>query len=144
MSSAEGRLLVVANERADAVTVLERLAAAQERELRETQALLARLKGGMAVVVPQPGQEPVSAEYAELGPIEAIRRYMTEVGTPQTTRELADALLARGLRTRSRNFTASIHATLKNAPGDFKRNERGQWELLALPSQHRVHKGVGR
>ncbi len=132
---------MVAKERVRAVQVLEELEAAQERELRTTREILARLKG-MAVIVPT-DVAPVSQEYADLGPIEAIRRYMKEVNVPQTTRQLADALLARGLRTKSMNITASIHATLKNAPQDFHRNNSGEWVLGPKPKEDN-HDGLRR
>ena len=112
--------------RHDAVVALERLEREQERQLQETRAALARLKG--VAVVDQDSAVPVtSQEYAELGALDAIRHLMGETKRPMSTRELADGILAKGWRTNSRNPVASIHSTLKNAPREFKRNEHGQW-----------------
>jgi hypothetical protein len=68
----------------------------------------------------------LSRAYESLGPLDAAVRLYQELGRPLTTRELADGLLARGVKTSSRNFTASIYATLTNSK-QWKRNEQGQW-----------------
>jgi hypothetical protein len=111
----------------DTVAALERLIRERERELRQLAATLAQLRGGAAVVLPD--ASTVSGEYSGMGIVEATERYLREVGTAQTTRELADALVARGLHTRSRNLTSTIYATLTNAPKKFRRTEDGAWDL---------------
>ncbi len=57
---------------------------------------------------------------------EAAKEIVKEIG-PRGTREIAHALLARGVRTNSKNFVATVYTTLKSSP-DFIRNG-GTWEL---------------
>jgi hypothetical protein len=58
--------------------------------------------------------------------IDAARAIIKEQG-PRGTRELAQTMLARGIRTNSKNFVATVYATLKVAD-DFVRSG-GNWEL---------------
>lgn len=74
------------------------------------------------------GQLPQSFEYQGLGIVDAAKRWLTEVGEPRSTREIADALQERGLVTRSKNFTATVYATLTNS-GDVKRTSEGTWDV---------------
>jgi hypothetical protein len=100
---------------------------ARERELLQMREALAALQGVSGVT------GPASREYSDLGIVEASRRFLTEVGKPMNSRELADALTTRGLRSKSRNVVATVYATLKNATKEFRRNERGEWELTREP-----------
>jgi hypothetical protein len=54
---------------------------------------------------------------------------LREAGTPRTTREIADALLERGIKTNSKNYIATVYATLNNSEA-FKRTNDGTWELV--------------
>lgn len=54
-------------------------------------------------------------------------REIIKVEGPRGTRELAQTMLARGIRTNSKNFVATVYATLK-ATDDFVRHG-GVWEL---------------
>lgn len=117
---------------ANAIAALERLAEARKKALDETLALLTQMRGGLAVVVPV---DAAPGPYTGLGIVEATVLYLKEVGKPQTTPELRDALLARGLRSRSKNLSATIYATLSNAPKKFRRTEHGAWELVPVEDE---------
>jgi hypothetical protein len=47
----------------------------------------------------------------------AAAEYLAAVGEPRTPREIADALVAGGFRTRSKNFTASVRTMLSRERG---------------------------
>jgi hypothetical protein len=53
--------------------------------------------------------------YAEMEFIPAAEDFLQNVGIPQTTQEIADALVARGFRTRSKDFKNTAQALLKRA-----------------------------
>lgn len=72
---------------------------------------------------------PKSREFEHLGTTEAVKRLLREFG-PKSTRELAELALDRGIKTRSKNYTATVYATLEQNASAFKRNEAGQWELV--------------
>lgn len=70
-------------------------------------------------------------DYRDLGVTAAAKRFLREKAPePQDTRSIADALLNRGLRTNSKNFIATVYATLNNGKGHFKRTKDGRWELV--------------
>jgi hypothetical protein len=69
-----------------------------------------------------------SIEYDGLGVTAAAKRFLREAGEPQDTRSIADALLNRGLKTRSRNFLATVYSTLRNDQA-FRRT-KNLWTLL--------------
>lgn len=123
----------------EAISALERLIAEKEREIRQIAAALSQLRGGSAVIV-EPEAEPVLGEYLGLGIVEAAERWLSEVGKPQSTRELADALKSRGWRTSSTRPVQAIYSTLSNAPKKFRRTEDGEWRLAA--SDERESPGV--
>lgn len=113
----------------EAIASLERVLETKMQEAEQIRAAVASLRG-MVVVVPVGAQAPNAKDYAGMGLVEAAKKFFAEVGNkPMTTRELADQLYARGWRTKSRNPTATIYATLTNAKKDFKRLETGEWEL---------------
>lgn len=72
---------------------------------------------------------PRSNEWTDIGITEASIRWLTEVGTPRGTREIADAIRDRGVRTRSKNFTATVFSTLTNNKKQFVR-ANGLWGLV--------------
>lgn len=55
------------------------------------------------------------APYSEMEFIPAAEDYLQNVGIPQTTPEIAEALVARGFRTRSKDFKNTAQALLKRA-----------------------------
>ena len=83
----------------------------KREEINRLQQALANLDAA-ALGVSSGGSVPTSREYAELGTLEATKKFLAEMGKPLGTRDIADALLARGLRTKSRNYVASVYATM--------------------------------
>ena len=71
---------------------------------------------------------PKSQEFQHIGATEAAKRLIKEFG-PMDTRRLADLMLDRGLKTRSKNFIATVYATLEQNKKDFKRID-GDWTLV--------------
>ena len=55
---------------------------------------------------------PAPAPYAHLLFYAAVAEYLASCGEPRTPREIADALVAGGFPTRSKNFTASVRTML--------------------------------
>ena len=110
----------------DAVNTLERLIEQKRTELEQLEAALACLA---KTIRPIEEVDEVARPYTGMGGLEAAQTWLTEVGKPQTTRELTDAMLSRGWRTASRNPVTSLHSTLKNAPQKFNRTKDGQWAL---------------
>jgi hypothetical protein len=106
---------------------IEALQRARETKLQELQAIEQAL--GALGVLPG-GAQPLKGrqDFADLGITTATKRYLGEVGKARTTREIADALRERGVRTRSKKYLASVYATLHNSPA-FERTEDGRWQL---------------
>ena len=109
---------------------LELLERAKQTHLAEAAAIdkaIRDLQGSLTATAQ--GHIPVSNEYMGLGIVDATKRYLAEVGEGQTTSQIAEALLARGIQTNSKNFTATVHATIIKS-GAVKRNRKlGVWEL---------------
>lgn len=72
-------------------------------------------------------------EWAGMGITDAAVLWLTEVGVPRSTPEIAEAIRDRGVRTRSKNYTATVYATLRNGLKWFVR-EDGLWRL-ATPAE---------
>ena len=70
---------------------------------------------------------PQSMEFQHLGTTEAVKRLLKEFG-PLGTRDLADKMQDRGIKTRSKNFVATVYATLEQNKS-FKRSKDGLWEF---------------
>ncbi len=66
--------------------------------------------------------------YEGLGIADAAIRFIREKGSPQGTRAIADALLARGLTTKSNNYTATVYSTLDNSKR-LTRTPDGLWDV---------------
>lgn len=74
-------------------------------------------------------------DYSGMGIIEAAEKWLTEVADPEgrTTAEIRDAILARGVTTKSTGrFIQVVHASLRNASHIFKRVGRGSNKRWAL------------
>ena len=67
-------------------------------------------------------------DFEDLGITAAAKRYLRQENRPRTTREILEALEARGLKTRSKNRIATVYATLHNSKA-FKRDDDGGWVL---------------
>jgi hypothetical protein len=118
-----------------ALALMRQELAKKEREvaeLRQAVESLARLNGLAGHRSAE--IQPKSQEYADLRPTEAVRRFLAKVGKPQSTRQIADALLDGGIQTKAKNFTASIYATLTNAEKEFGR-VGNTWVLNKAPNR---------
>ncbi len=110
-----------------AVNALEKLIQRTKDELRGLESSLKALRGTL-----QPGMvsPPTSDEWEHLGVTEAAQRWLEEFG-PSATRDIAEGLRDRGVRTQSKKFSSVVYATLKNAKGKFERTDEGLWALAA-------------
>ena len=98
---------------------------ALERLLNEPQSESEAELGSRAV--------PSGSQYADLTMPDAIREFLRASGTPRATREIADGVLAGGLKTNSRNIYTSVSSTLSRisrmAGSRVRKVRRGLWEL---------------
>jgi hypothetical protein len=110
--------------------MVEQLKMALAEKEREAEALRTAIQvlSGEAIqrVMSTAGQR---TDYQDLGVTAAAKRFLREMPEPQDTRAIADALLKRGLTTSSRNFVATVYATLNNGKM-FKRTKDNRWELV--------------
>lgn len=90
-------------------------------ELSRVERAIAALEAALEPGEIPPTQLPVTAvpppqavpkPYAMLRFTEAAAHYLASAREPKTTREIADALLAGGFPTRSKNFAASVRTML--------------------------------
>ena len=110
----------------DLKAAIEALQRARDTKLAELQAIERALEAlGMPPVSRTPGRS--GAEFEDLGIVSATKRYLSEVG-PRDTREIAETLQVRGVKTKSKNFVATVYATLTNSTS-FRRTD-GKWELV--------------
>src|SRR4249919_2002296 len=107
-----------------AINALERAIQSRKIELTAMERSLAQLKGTATDFV----STPKTTEWEALGITEAAIKWLGEVGEPKATREIADAIRDRGVQTSSRNYTATVYATLANATSKFVRKD-GLWGL---------------
>lgn len=101
------------------------------KQIRETEQELMKLNQIMATLAAKPGdlgQLPSSLEFVHMGVTDAAKKFLEEKKFA-TTREIADGLLARGLKTRSDNFLNTVYATLANAKTIFMRKDK-KWYLV--------------
>ena len=104
------------------------IVAKEQVKLAQLDQALASLRGELSVSVPR-------TDYTGMGIVEATERFLREVGEPKQTSEIAEALLTRGLETKSKRFVPTVYATLTNST-KFKRehvklagHEVGVWSL---------------
>jgi hypothetical protein len=112
---------------ANALDMLEQDREQKRRELAALEQAIALLRGEVVLVADSRTRLPSSSEFKGLGIVDAAQRLIKEMGEPQTTREIADGLLNRGLETRSKNFVATVYATLENSKG-IKRTSDNRWD----------------
>lgn len=114
----------------DSKVMLEQLRDAlgeAEKKAQSLRTAIAALSGeDIASAMSGVGQR---TDYQDLGVTAAAKKFLRETGEPQDTRAIADALLSRGLRTHSRNFVATVYATLNNGKM-FKRTKDNRWQLV--------------
>jgi hypothetical protein len=112
----------------DLKAAIDALQRAREAKLAELRAIDQAL---VALGVPAVSgllSRPRSKQFEDLGITIAAKRYLAEVGEPRTTREIADALRERGVRTKSQKYIPTVYATLHNSSA-FKRTEDNRWAL---------------
>lgn len=120
----------------ESLTNLE-VAREAQRAIYETEGVkLARLEQAIeqlknTILVVDPANLPKRRDYDGLGVIEAAKKWLSEVGGEHSTTEIANALLERGLRTKSKNFPPTVYATLHNS-SDFRRRGTGRDGLWSL------------
>ena len=111
---------------------IEALRRAREAKLAELQAIEQALEALKAPIESGRPLRERTKDFEDLGVTAAARRYLREEREPRTTREIADALIAGGLKTNSKNFIATVYATLNNGTM-FKRTTDGRWGLTESP-----------
>jgi hypothetical protein len=115
---------------ADVATIeaIEQEISRKRNELMALEQALSVLKGDNINAIAL-GNLPKTREFEHLGIVEATTHLLKELG-PLDTRTISDKLMDRGLRTRSKNFVATVYATLDNSP-KFKRDKKSSlWELV--------------
>jgi hypothetical protein len=108
----------------EALGVAEEQAAKADTEVQRLRMAIAAMTGEP---IPTPSASK-SREFEDLGVTQAAKRFIREKGEPQDTRTIADALLNRGLKTNSKNFIATVYATLNNGKL-FNRTDDSRWAL---------------
>jgi hypothetical protein len=109
-----------------ALGALERLRASKLRELKAVERAIQHLVDTMAVR--DTSVEPNRLEYRGVSIVDAARHWVGQIGAPQSTRDIAEALVSGGIATRSRDFVSTVYATLAHAK-DFARTSDGRWAL---------------
>lgn len=116
------------------------LEAARVQKQRELDSLTTSIRQLQQAVVLLPDEalpEQEATAFRGMGVTEAARAYYLMVNHPLTTRDLADGMLARGWRTRSRNITNTIHATLTKSREWVRDSAGGTWTYVGR-QQHRT------
>jgi hypothetical protein len=107
---------------------IEALQRARNAKLAEVRAIDQALAALGAPMTSETQGRMGNRDFEDMGITTATKRFLAQVGGPRTTREIADALRERGVKTRSKKYTASVYATLHNSSA-FKRTEDNRWEL---------------
>jgi hypothetical protein len=110
---------------ADITEALREQIEMKEHELNALRQALSVLEGGTVTAMPV----PKSREFEHLGITAAVKQLYAETGEEMDTRQIADALMDRGIKTRSKNFVATVYATLDNNR-EFVRTDAGAWKLV--------------
>ena len=109
-----------------AIGVLERLRDSKLREVKAIDRAIRQLANTMPVHYPE--NAPASLEYKDVSITDAAKHWVGQIGTPQLTRDIAEALVNRGITTRSTNFVSTVYATLAHSD-QFQRTHDGRWML---------------
>jgi hypothetical protein len=89
---------------------------------------LEKLRQALIVVTSQSSPARVSDGFAGTGIIAGATTLLSD-GSELTTRQIADRLLAGGIQTRSKNFVATVHSTLRNSRRKFRHRHINDREL---------------
>lgn len=117
----------------EAVNKLQEARLAQQQIVDAEQAKLAQFDQAIAqlqhtILVVDPEHMPKRNDYQFMGITEAVKRWLTEVGEARTNRDIAEELLARGIKTKSADFSKTVRSTLHNSDA-FIRTDDGKWQL---------------
>lgn len=105
---------------------------AMERAIQDKRVELEQLErnlAGLRASKPDYHAPPKTTEWTGMSITDATIKFLLEMVVPQETRDIANALRDRGVRTSSRNFTATVYSTLANNRGKFERKE-GLWSVI--------------
>ena len=110
-------------------TAIEALQRARDAKLAELQSIEQALGAlGVSLAGGPTQRRGERKDFEDLGVTAAAKRFLREKAPePQDTRTIADALLNRGLQTNSKNFIATVYATLNNSSAIQRKD--GRWEL---------------
>ncbi len=117
--------------RQGAVNALEKLIQRTKDELKGLEISLKALRGTFAEDAVSP---PTSDEWEHVGVTEATVRWLAEFG-PSATRDIAEGIRDRGVRSQSKKFSSVVYATMKNAKKTFERTPEGLWGLTPEAQQ---------
>lgn len=99
----------------------------REQKAQELEKIDSSIRNMSTVLADLPGGDEgpqVTEVYKGLSIPQAARAYLAQRGCPAQTAEIADALLAGGITTTSRNFSTTVYSILREAKG-FTRLENG-------------------
>jgi hypothetical protein len=122
---------VMANELEAALDALLATREAKRTELANVEEAIEQMRK-MILVVPTSMVSPESGEYRGVPLSEAAFRWLKAVGGPRSTRDIADAIRAKGVETRSKNYIATVYASLIQNKR-FVRLDDGNWWLRDRP-----------
>lgn len=87
----------------------------------------------------QTTHSPTTKPFKGMGQARAARKYLSEIGRPQTHAEVVEALLKGHLKIASKHPGNSIRSSMQKHPEWFRwaklNGDRGQWELVEWPQQ---------
>lgn len=116
----------MADEMAAAAQLLRAKKAAKQQEIDAIDRAILQIEQVMAMV--EPTSVPTSTEYAGLSIGEAAVKWLEEAGRPAATREIAEALISRGIRTTSKNFSMTVYTIIRETPRILRLGQ-GLWGL---------------
>jgi hypothetical protein len=117
----------------DLKAAVEALQRAREAKLAEVRSIDQALEALGAPVEGRSQPRIGGNDFQDMGITAATKRYLKQEGEPRSTREILNALLQGGVRTRSDKPVAAVYATLRNSEA-FRRTGDGRWEL-AVPGE---------
>lgn len=89
--------------------------------------------------IAQTTHSPTTKPFKGMGQASAARKYLSEIGRPQTHAEVVEALLKGHLKIASKHPGNSIRSSMQKHPEWFRwvkfHGDRGQWELTEWPQQ---------
>lgn len=114
----------------DLQNTLTELREALEQKEREANQLRVAIEALSGKEISEAVLSARRSDYQDLGVTAAAKKFLREMAPePQTTGDIAQALLNRGLKTTSKKFVATVYATLNNGKM-FKRTKDNRWQLL--------------